>query len=169
MTQSPILALSESPNETGINFSLVSNCKTAISDNGSAPITVALNSLSPFTLTIISSASWITWLFVTTIPFSSIIKPDPRAEDFLSWGAQNYLNISSKGDPGGNWNGNGLVLVTTVCVVEIFTTEGINFSAKSAKDSGTLFEKDLVLKLNNINSENKYILNFFMCWPSNSK
>ena len=27
-------------------------------------------------------------------------------------------------------------LVTTVCVVEIFTTEGINFSAKSAKDSG---------------------------------
>jgi hypothetical protein len=57
MTQSPILALSESPNETGINFSLVSNCKTAISDNGSAPITVALNSLSPFTLTIISSAS----------------------------------------------------------------------------------------------------------------
>jgi hypothetical protein len=26
-----------------------------------------------------------------------------------------------------------------------------------------------VLKLININSENKYILNFFMFWPSNSK
>ncbi|MNY76605.1 hypothetical protein D3C86_2162440 [compost metagenome] len=44
ITQSPILALSESPNLTGENFSLVSNCKTAISDNGSAPITFALNS-----------------------------------------------------------------------------------------------------------------------------
>ena len=57
ITQSPILALSELLNLTGINFSLVSNCKTAISDKGSAPITLALNSLSPFTLTIMSSAS----------------------------------------------------------------------------------------------------------------
>ena len=60
ITQSPILALSESPNFTGVNFSLVSNCKTAISDNGSAPITFALNSLSPLTLTMMSSASAIT-------------------------------------------------------------------------------------------------------------
>ena len=45
---------------TGVNFSFVSNCKTAMSDKGSAPITLALNSLSPFTLTIISSASWMT-------------------------------------------------------------------------------------------------------------
>jgi hypothetical protein len=57
ITQSPILALSESPNLTGINFSFDLICKTAISDNGSAPIIFALNSLSPFTLTIISSAS----------------------------------------------------------------------------------------------------------------
>ena len=68
-TQSPILALSESPNLTGTKLSFVFNCNTAISDKGSAPITLALYSLSPFTLTIISSASWITWLFVTTIPF----------------------------------------------------------------------------------------------------
>ena len=33
ITQSPILALSESPNLTGTNFSFVSNCKTAISDS----------------------------------------------------------------------------------------------------------------------------------------
>ena len=44
ITQSPILALSESPNFTGKNFSLVSNFKTAISDKGSDPITFALNS-----------------------------------------------------------------------------------------------------------------------------
>ena len=48
--------------------------------------------------------------------------------------------MSSKGDPGGNWNGKGLVFVTTVWVVEIFTTDGINLSAKSAKDPGIVLE-----------------------------
>ena len=43
---------------------------------------------------------------------------------------------SSKGDPGGNSNGNGLERVVIVVVVEIFTTDGINFSARSAKDAG---------------------------------
>ena len=57
ITQSPILALSESPKLTGINLSLVSNYNTAISDKGSAPTTFALYSSSPLTLTIISSAS----------------------------------------------------------------------------------------------------------------
>tara|TARA_B100001057_G_scaffold85598_1_gene81445 strand:+ start:364 stop:624 length:261 start_codon:yes stop_codon:yes gene_type:complete len=56
--------------------------------------------------------------------------------------------MSSKGDPGGNVNGRELEFETTVCVVDIFTTEGINFSAKSAKDSGTdcAFEKYEKLK-----------------------
>ena len=42
-----------------------------------------------------------------------------------------------------------LRLFLTVCVVEIFTTDGINFSAKSAKDSGFefAFRKILDLKL----------------------
>ena len=31
------------------------------------------------------------------------------------------------------------MLVTIVCVVDIYTTEGVSFSAKSAKDSGTVF------------------------------
>ena len=84
-----------------------------------------------------SSASWMTWLFVTTMPFSSIINPDHRADDFRYWGVPNSLNISSKGDPGGNWNGNGFEVVVTVCVVEILTTDGINLSARSAKDAGT--------------------------------
>ena len=48
--------------------------------------------------------------------------------------------MSSNGDPGGNWNGNGLVLVTTVVVVEILTTDGINFWARSANEAGTGFE-----------------------------
>ena len=38
ITQSPILALSESPNLTGVNLSLDSICNTAMSESGSAPI-----------------------------------------------------------------------------------------------------------------------------------
>src|SRR6056300_1866499 len=75
------------------------------------------------------------------------MKPDPSAEDFLSCGVPNSLNISSNGEPGGNWNGNGLVVVVTVCVVEILTTDGINLSARSAKDAGTVFEFDCIEKL----------------------
>jgi hypothetical protein len=36
----------------------------------------------------------------------------------------------------------GLVVVVTVCVVEILTTDGINLSARSANDAGTVFEFD---------------------------
>ena len=162
ITQSPILALSEFPNLTGMNFSLESNFKTAISERGSAPITLALNSLSPLTLTIISSASWITWLLVITIPYSSIIKPDPSAADFLSWGAPNSLNISSNGEPGGNWNGKGLDWVVTVVVVEIFTTDGINFSAKSANDPGISFEKEGSELLHNNKIEIRNTLTFLI-------
>ena len=39
----------------------------------------ALRFFSPLTLTNTSSAPWITWLFVITTPFSSIINPDPSA------------------------------------------------------------------------------------------
>ena len=172
ITQSPILALSELPNLTGVNFSFESNCKTAISDNGSEPITLALYSLSPSTRTIISSAPWITWLFVTTIPVSSIINPEPRAADCLSWGVPNSLNISSKGDPGGNWNGNGFVFVTTVWVVDIFTTEGINLSAKSANELGPFCEFELDVKLKASMNTKKNVFNFFIlifCIVDNNK
>ena len=80
-----------------------------------------------------------TWLFVTTIPFWSIIKPDPKAVAFLSVGRLNSLNISSNGEPGGNWKFlNGLDVVLIVCVLAILTTEGISFSARSAKELGTV-------------------------------
>ena len=60
ITQSPILDLFESPNFTGKNLSLDLICNTAISDKVSFPIIVASYSLSPLTLTRISSASLIT-------------------------------------------------------------------------------------------------------------
>ena len=67
--------------------------------------------------------------------------------------------MSSKGDPGGNSNGNGFDLVVTVVVVEIFTTDGINFSARSAKDAGILAALVVfwILIENNIN--NKIFMN----------
>ena len=58
-TQSPTLALSEFPKLTVLKESEVLIFKTAISENGSAPITSASYSLL-FTLTIISSAFAIT-------------------------------------------------------------------------------------------------------------
>jgi hypothetical protein len=42
------------------------------------------------------------------------------------------------------------VVVRTVCVVEILTTDGINFSAKSAKESGLVFALILLEKDNSI-------------------
>tara|TARA_B110001452_G_C14905525_1_gene316491 strand:+ start:389 stop:535 length:147 start_codon:yes stop_codon:yes gene_type:complete len=48
------------------------------------------------------------------MPSLSIIKPDPRAVAFLSVGVLNSLNISSKGDPGGNLKGNGFPVLVIV-------------------------------------------------------
>ena len=50
MTGSPILALSESPNLTGLNFLLDFIFKTARSERGSAPITLASYSCPPSNL-----------------------------------------------------------------------------------------------------------------------
>ena len=91
-----------------------------------------------------------------------MINPDPRADDFLSFGVPNSLNISSNGEPGGNVNGSWLVFVITVWVVEIFTTEGINLSARSANDSGTDWEFDWMEELNIKNNVINISLIFFM-------
>ena len=58
-----------------------------------------------------------------------------------------YIKIR---EPGGNLKGYWFDEVVTVWVVEILTTDGINFSARSAKDSGTAFaiEKKPKLKIN---------------------
>ena len=55
-----------------------------------------------------------------------------------------------------------MLLVTTVWVVEIFTTDGINLSAKSAKESGIFCEFDFVEKTNVSINIKKYFLNFFI-------
>ena len=55
----------------------------------------------------------------------------------IAFGLLNSLNISSKGEPGGNSNGKGLTdEPLIVWVVEIFTTDGTNFSTKSANEAG---------------------------------
>ena len=78
-----------------------------------------------------------TWLFVITIPSSLMINPEPKEEAFLSVGLSKSLNISPNGDPGGN-EGICLDLSSITVVVEILTTEGLSFSARSAKLSGAL-------------------------------
>tara|TARA_B100001123_G_C15168869_1_gene970519 strand:+ start:739 stop:930 length:192 start_codon:yes stop_codon:yes gene_type:complete len=60
--------------------------------------------------------------------------------------------MSSNGDPGGNLNGNGFEVVFIVCVLAILTTEGINSSARSAKELGILFA--FVKELGKINMTN---------------
>ena len=73
---------------------------------------------------------------------------------------------------GGNWKGKGLEFVTTVCLVDILTTEGINFSDRSANELGAFCEFELAdapkIKTNIIES----IFNFFilsLCVIDNNK
>ena len=104
--------------------------------------------------------------------YQIIINPDPKAADFLVWGVPNSLNISSNGDPGGNWNpGNGLAFVVTLVVVEIFTTDGINLSAKSANDAGASFAKTWEAKLIIKNTINNFFILFILIFyvPDNNK
>ena len=84
----------------------------------------------------------------------------------------NSLNISAKGDPGGNSNpGNGFELVTTVVVVEIFTTDGINFSARSANDAGASFANTCDAKPIANNKMNNFLILFILIFniPNNYK
>ena len=89
-----------------------------------------------------------------------MINPEPKAADFLSWGLPNSLNISSNGEPGGNWKGNGLADDLIVCVLDIFTTEGISLSAKSANELGTFCEFELDVKLKASMNTKKNVFNF---------
>ena len=107
-----------------------------------------------------------------TIPLSSIINPEPNAADFLVWGVPNSLNMSSKGDPGGNWKpGNGFEFVVTVVVVEIFTTDGINFSARSANDAGASLAFTCITKVNVKNTIINFLILFILIFniPNNYK
>ena len=75
--------------------------------------------------------------------------------------------MSPKGDPGGNSNGNGFVFCTTVVVVEMFTTDGINFFARSAKEAG--LSSDLlgeIVAIDNNKIKVKYFFNIALIKPS---
>ena len=77
-TQSPTLALAESPQEAAGNGALGSTLRSARSVTASRPITSACKVVSSDKVTVICSALAITWLFVTMIPEGSIMNPEPR-------------------------------------------------------------------------------------------
>src|SRR5580658_9404323 len=90
-----------------------------------------------------------TWLFVTTSPDGSMMKPEPSevarrgTASGLPCGwlrSKKSLKNSSKGEPGGNCGTSGPTWPTLslliVCVVETLTTAGRSFAARSAKLSG---------------------------------
>src|SRR3954463_12152537 len=154
ITHSPSRSLSESPNLTATSgFAGGVNFNTARSVFLSTPTSVALILVPSFMMTLISSASAMTWLLVTTMPEVSTIKPEPSElvlrgcmppplsppgppRRFLKKSSKN----SSNGEPGGN---GGMAprppsppLASTVWVVEILTTASITFSATSAMPSG---------------------------------
>ena len=156
--QSPTLILSESPQPTYVSFLFFGSIfNTAMSALGSLPSNSAVNSVSSFRITVISSAPSITWLFVTTIPSSLIIKPEPSPVigrcDRL-WSRSKYsLKKSSKGDPSGNCGIWFWLLFSTIVVDAILTTAGDNCSTKSAKLSGTAsngFENKIEIKNKNL-------------------
>ncbi len=109
-TQSPTRSSSELPNFTnGSARSPGSIFRIATSVLVSVPSSLAGNSVSSDSRTVISSASAITWLLVTTSPSAEIRKPDPS--DWARRGccgllpplrSKKSLKNSSKGEPGGN-------------------------------------------------------------------
>ena len=108
---------------------------------------------------------------IIIVPFLFMTKPEPKDDAFLSVGLWNSLNISSNGEPGGNWKGNWFDDVLTVWVVEIFTTDGINFSARSANDAGASFANTCDAKLIANNKMNNLLILFILIFniPNNYK
>jgi hypothetical protein len=76
-TQSPTFALSESPNFTACSGLSVLIRNTATSVRGSVPRSSARMEVLSWRMTLISSAPSMTWLFVTTMPEASRMKPEP--------------------------------------------------------------------------------------------
>ena len=137
-TQSPTRRLSESPNGTAVScVSPGSIFSTAISVFWSWPSTSATNVVSSASVTVISSAFSITWKFVTTMPASSMMNPDP-SDEARRWrlSSPKLRKKSSNGEPGGNCGISADGPSLTMVVVEIFTTAGDSASAWSAKLSG---------------------------------
>ena len=76
-THSPSRSLSESPNFTAFSVLSVFTRSSARSLFESLPTSCAGSLLPSLRITLISSASAITWLLVTTRPDASMMKPEP--------------------------------------------------------------------------------------------
>ena len=154
ITHSPSRSLSESPNFTATSGLAGLNFSTARSVFLSTPTISALILVPSFMMTLISSASAMTWLLVTTTPAVSTMKPEPSelvlrgcespflspplrrrraaavleeiVEELLERRTRRQLRRSRVAPP----------LASTVCEVEILTTASITFSATSAMPSG---------------------------------
>ena len=137
-TQSPTRIASLSPNGTNGSGEAGSTFSTAMSVLGSRPTSSASSDEPSVKLTMISSASSMTWLLVTTKPEGSITKPEPseltvRGPRWLR--SKKSRNMSPKGAPGGI-SGISAPGSPTVWRVEMLTTAGDRRSARSAKLDG---------------------------------
>ena len=149
ITHSPKRSFSESPNCTALSGLAGFTRSSAMSVLVSRP-TISACSLSPLlNTTVISSASAMTWLLVTTRPLSSMTKPEPSelarrgprsrpgGPDWPRRFLKNSSKNSSNGEPGcacgpelePDW-------VSIFCEVEILTTASMTFSATSVMPSG---------------------------------
>ena len=153
-TQSPTEMPSLSPNCTACSGLSVLMRSTAMSVRGSVPSSSARMLVLSCRMTLISSAPSMTWLFVTTMPLASTMKPEPsdcarRGRCGCSgppWGPPGRLRLkksrknSSKGLPGGACGMSGasgrLARAWTLWVVEMLTTAGRSWRASGAKEEG---------------------------------
>src|SRR5829696_285629 len=151
-TQSPGRILSDSPNFTCLRGLSGFTRRTARSIFESLPTISALRREPPEKMTLMSFASPMTWLLVTTMPDGSMTKPEP-SEFERRWRGlsppcppgppwppwprrlKNSSNRSSNGVPGGSC-GSARPRASTVVEAEMLTTAGMISSARSAKDSG---------------------------------
>src|SRR5260370_4029838 len=128
-TQSPSVALLESPQLAAGSGVLTSILSSARSVTASRPTTCACNGVSSDNVTVICSALAITWLLVTISPDGSMMKPEP-SEATRGPGApgaplspKKSRNISSSVVPGEFGGASGVVLAAGGAAwVEILTT-----------------------------------------------
>ena len=127
MTVSPGMISPESPSFTAGSFAAPLICSTARSKSGSAPFTVAVNSLPSSRCTMTSSPPAITCALVSTRPLSpSTITPEPRLTRFCL--TRRPPGTSKPGKPGNpgpkncSWGETRCPSIT--CVLVMFTTAG---------------------------------------------
>ncbi len=149
-TQSPTRALFESPQPMTGSGCLAFTLSSAKSVTASRPTTSAGRLVSSGSVTVMLSASAMTWLLVTTSPVGSMMKPEPSdgergdgkagaplpppSPQLPSRSPKKSWKNSSKGvpRPASALGPCGAAL----CDVAMLTTAGVSFSASSEKPSG---------------------------------